>query len=48
MTDHLKDFAPSLEKYKALQFFPTEEDKNQEECKFVGKFTLHVDSHMVK
>jgi hypothetical protein len=35
-TDHLRDFAPDLEKYKAVQFFPLPEDRNQEDCTFFG------------
>ena len=34
VTDHLRDYAPNLEKYKVVQFFPMLEDKkNQEDCK---------------
>ena len=41
MTDHLRDFAPNLEKYKVVQFFHVLEDRNKEDCKFCfGNFIL--------
>jgi hypothetical protein len=36
--DHLRDYALNLEKYRAVQFSPVEEDRNQEDCKFFGNF----------
>ena len=31
ITDHLRDFAPNLEKYKVVQFFSMYEDRNEED-----------------
>ena len=36
ITDHLRDFALDLDKYKAMQNYPMREDKNQEDCNFVN------------
>ena len=34
--DHPRDSVADLEKYKVVQIFPMMEDRNQEDCKFVG------------
>ena len=34
VTDRLRDFPLDMEKYKALQVFPMQEDKDQEDCNF--------------
>ena len=34
ITDHSRNFAPNLEKYKAVQIFLMEEDRKQEDCQF--------------
>ena len=34
MTDHLRDFVPTTEKYNVVQFFPVLEDRNKKDCHF--------------
>jgi hypothetical protein len=34
ITNHLRDYASNLEKYKVVQILPVYEDRNQEDCKF--------------
>ena len=40
ITDHLRDFAPNMEKYKMVQFFPTWEDRIHDDHNFFGNFIL--------
>ena len=34
ITNHLRDFASNLQKYKVVQSFSMQEDKNHEDCNF--------------
>lgn len=38
VTNHLRDSAPHLEKYKVMQIFPMLEDRNRGDCNFFGDF----------
>ena len=40
ITNHLRDFIPDLEKYKAVQNFPLFEDRNHEDCQFFSNLIL--------
>ena len=36
LIDHLRDYVLDLGKYKAMQNFPMQEDRNKEDCNFFG------------
>jgi hypothetical protein len=41
--DHLRDFAPNLEKYKAVQISPILKDKIETIAIFVGNFIPYIE-----
>jgi hypothetical protein len=38
ITNHVRDFVPSHEKYKVVQMFPMYEDRDEEDCNFFDDF----------
>ena len=46
ITNHLRDHAPSLKKYKTLHFFRVSEDRNQEDHKQFGIFIPYIENIM--
>ena len=46
ITNHLRDYAPNLEKYKEVPNFPMYEDRNQEDSNCFGKFILIIEITM--
>lgn len=42
ISDRLRDYAPTLERYKAVQIFMCRRDRNQEDCKVSGNFIVSI------
>ena len=43
ITDHLRDSLSNMEKDKAMQIIPVQEDKNQEDCKLFGNLIPEIE-----
>ena len=46
IVDHLRNYAPDVKKYKVVQYFPIHKKRNQEDCKFLGKFIPYIEITM--